>query len=314
MMKLCGKTLEKLREIINGDNNPGHYRKGPQLVRFFNELGFSDVYGQGFPSRWVYTDEKLKQINGTPTLDQCLRNAFAVNNFIGQINELDSLVAEFNQYIGFDKWAVRRENDRIYFEKLDKVIIENPRTSNVDLKEVDFLRREIITDVPSLGLDPQVTETVERRLKETADCVNHQSALAAVILIGGILEGILLGTALSYPEQFSKTSGAPRDKDTGKVFQFQKWTLSNLIDVATELGILKQDVKKFSHTVREFRNYIHPYEQLASHFYPEKQTALICFQVLMAAIVQIGEYRKCSWQYKETKNEATDRFTFSKEV
>lgn len=295
-MKLCGKTLEKLREIINGDNYSGLYRKGPQLVRFFNDLGFSDVYGQGFPSRWVFTDEKLKHINGTPSLDQCLRNTFAVNNFIGRINELDSLIAEFNQYLAFDKWAIRRENDKIYFEKLDKVIIENTRTSNVELKEDEFLQRDFKVHIPSLGLDPQLTEIVESRLKETANCVNHQSPLAAVVLIGGILEGILLGTALSYREQFSKALGAPRDRVTGKVLQFQKWTLSSLVDVAAELGILKQDVKKFSHAVREFRNYIHPYEQLASHFYPDNQTALICFQVLKAATVQIGEYRKCSWQ------------------
>ena len=41
-----------------------------------------------------------------------------------------------------------------------------------------------------------------------------------------------------------------------------------------------------------FRNYIHPYSQMMSHFCPDKQTVLICFQVLKAAISQISEYRK----------------------
>ena len=54
-MILSHKTLEKLREIINGDNTK-RYRSGPKLVEFFNRLGFRDTYGQGFPSRWVYTD------------------------------------------------------------------------------------------------------------------------------------------------------------------------------------------------------------------------------------------------------------------
>jgi hypothetical protein len=61
-MILSHQALEKLREIINGDNTD-RYRSGPKLVEFFNRLGFRDTYGQGFPSRWKYTDEKLKQIN-----------------------------------------------------------------------------------------------------------------------------------------------------------------------------------------------------------------------------------------------------------
>lgn len=49
-MQLSSKTLEKLREIINGDGT-SDYRSGSMLVKFFNELGFKDVYGRGFPSR-----------------------------------------------------------------------------------------------------------------------------------------------------------------------------------------------------------------------------------------------------------------------
>ena len=102
---------------------------------------------------------------------------------------------------------------------------------------------------------------------------------------------MLLGTALMYPQQFNQAPSAPKEKDTGKVRKFPDWTLNNFIDVASEVGLLKQDVKKFSHVVRDFRNYIHPYEQMSSRFFPDKQTALICFQVLKAAISQIGTFR-----------------------
>ncbi len=56
-MILQSKTLEKLRKIINEESK---YRSGPELVSFFNDLGFKDVYQQGFPSRWFFTDEKLR--------------------------------------------------------------------------------------------------------------------------------------------------------------------------------------------------------------------------------------------------------------
>ena len=64
-MILTPKSLEKLRLLINEETE---YRSGPQLVQFFNALGFNDSYGQGFPSRWVFTDEKLKVINGSPEI------------------------------------------------------------------------------------------------------------------------------------------------------------------------------------------------------------------------------------------------------
>ena len=46
-MILNNKTLEKLQKLINEEIE---YKSGPQLVQFFNSLGFNDVYGQGFPS------------------------------------------------------------------------------------------------------------------------------------------------------------------------------------------------------------------------------------------------------------------------
>jgi hypothetical protein len=45
-MILSKKALEKLRDLINEETE---YRSGPKLVQFFNKLGFTDSYGQGFP-------------------------------------------------------------------------------------------------------------------------------------------------------------------------------------------------------------------------------------------------------------------------
>ena len=79
---------------------------------------------------------------------------------------------------------------------------------------------------------------------------------------------------------------SPKDKN-GKVLQFHKWTLSNLIDVAKEKEFLKKDVRKFSHSLRDFRNYIHPYQQANEQFNPDEHTAKLCWQVLKVAIFQI---------------------------
>jgi hypothetical protein len=290
-VQLNTKTLDKLREIINGDGT-SEYRSGPKLVAFFKELGFDDVYYQGFPSRGAYTDEKLKVINGTPELDKCIRNAFAVYNYIGRVSELDRLIVDFNQYIAFDKWAIVRDNDTITFKKLDKVVIDTGKNKITDMREDDFLKQTFDIKLDALKLEPNVKEVIELRLQETESCVNNNISLASIILIGSILEGVLLSTVSANPQKYNQAQSAPKDKDTGKTKRFPDWTLSNLIDVSFELGLLKQDVKKVSHVVRGFRNYIHPYEQMASRFFPDNHTALICMQVLKAAINQIAMWQK----------------------
>ena len=288
-LRLSNKTLEKLREVINGDGTE-HYRKGNELVSFFNQFGFHDRYGQGFPSRWRYTDERLQRINGTPELDKCIRAAFAVIDYVGHIDELDSLISDFNQYMAFDKWAVVRDNNQITFKKLDKVVVcREKQLSNMEPD--DFLKLVFDINVDALMLDINVTDIVKARISEVDICVRNNAPLSAIFLIGSILEGILLGVATAYPQVFNQAQCAPKDKDSGKTRRFPEWTLNNFIEVAAEIGVLKQDVKKFSHVVRDFRNYIHPYQQMASHFSPDKETALICFQVLKAAICQISDYR-----------------------
>ncbi|MFH1494782.1 MAG: hypothetical protein ABIG70_08300 [Pseudomonadota bacterium] len=282
-MILCKKTLECLREMINEKTE---YRSGPKLVQFFNDVGFNDSYGQGFPSRWVFTDERLAKINGTPAIDQCIKNTFAPVNFIGRIQELDILVKEFNQYLAFDKWKVVRIEADIAFQKLEKVEIESGEPKD---SENEFLSREFTNvDLKVLKLENAITDVLQYRIKEIEKCFSAGSPLAVILLAGSALEGIFLGLAIQHPRQFNTAKSSPKD-NSSKVRAFHEWNLSGFIDVAKELGLIQHDTHKFSHSLRDFRNYIHPYEQMSSGFSPREHTAKICLQVLRATIHEIGD-------------------------
>ena len=283
-MFLQKKTLEKLRELINEDTE---YRSGPKLVQFFNELGFSDTYGQGFPSRWKYTDEKLSEINGTPELDKCIKNLFAPVNFIGKINILDEFINEFNQYLIFDGWKIIRNNKEIKFIKANESDLKKILSSKSANDETDFLNLEF-EEIPleKIGLDSVITEVLNIRIQEIKRCLSSGTPLAVIFLSGSTLEGILLGIALKYPKEFNKAKASPENSE-GKVRPFHEWTLNDFINVAYEIGLLKEDVKKFSHSLREFRNYIHPYQQMSSNFNPDEHTAKISWQVLKAVLFQL---------------------------
>src|SRR5215213_5626496 len=280
-MILQSKSLEKLRLLINEETQ---YRSGPQLVQFFNNLGFKDTYGQGFPSRSIYTDERLARINGRPELDKCIKSLFSPVNFIGCVSELDNSIKDFNQYLAFDKWKIVRNGVEITFTKLDHIDIDNKAPAP---NEDDFLRREFQEiSLESIGLAGTITEILKLRIDEIEKCLSADAPLSVIFLAGSTLEGVLLGVALKYPKEFNQSKSSPRDKD-GKVKQYPDWTLSNFIDVAYEVDLLAEDVKKYSHSLRDFRNYIHPYQQMSSRFNPDKHTAKISWQVLKAALFQL---------------------------
>jgi len=158
--------------------------------------------------------------------------------------------------------------------------------------EEDFLRKDLEdVSLAKAVRDPSLLRILELRFAEASKCVEIGTPLAAILLCGSILEGLLLDAASSDPFGFKKASNCPKDKN-GMIKKLEDWRLSELIDVAFTVGSLSLDVKKFSHVLRDFRNYIHPRSQLVSDFNPDNHTARICLQVLKAAIADISGERK----------------------
>jgi hypothetical protein len=164
-----------------------------------------------------------------------------------------------------------------------------PARAASETTETEFIAREFgAVSIEKLGLDSVITEILRQRLDEIRKCLTARAPLGVIFLCGSTLEGILLGIACTRPKEFNHSTASPKD-NAGKVKQFQEWTLSEFINVARDLSLVGEDVKKFSHALRDFRNYIHPYQQMASNFNPDEHTAKICWQVLQAAITQLSK-------------------------
>ncbi len=156
--------------------------------------------------------------------------------------------------------------------------------------EEDFLNKEFeIPNVQRLPVESRVAKIIESRLNEVGVVLANRAYLSAIVLCGSVLEGVLLGAAKKDPEKFNRSPASP--KRDGKVKSLREWGLADLINVACDIGVLKPDVKEFSHGLRHFRNYIHPYEQMASNFTPDEHTVKVCFQVLKAALASVAGER-----------------------
>ena len=152
-------------------------------------------------------------------------------------------------------------------DALEALQITNMKESTSPIVEPLHLRSDL--------LDSKIVPILEERFKEAQQCLSH-SPLATIMLCGSFLEGLLLGIAQKRPEKFNRSGMSPKDTN-GKPKAFKDWTLAQFIDVACDTKLLGLDVKKFSHVLRDFRNYIHPYQQMKDDFNPNRDTAILCF-------------------------------------
>lgn len=282
-MTISEKTLIRLRDIVTHEIE---YKSGPDLVNFFNQFGFNDSYGQGFPSRWYYAQEKLKEINKSGNIEQVIKTIFAPINFIGKKDLFNKLLNEFNEYLEYDNYRIEQKGKVVRLVELNEDDSING-DSEREFLSISFDNKTI----NKLDLEDEVKRVIEDRINEIMICIGNKAPLAGIFLTGSTLEGILYGLANSNSKLFNTAITCPKDKN-GNVKSLKQWTLSNLIDVSYELGFLSEDVKKFSHVLRDFRNFIHPREQVKSGFNPDEHTCQICVQVLKAAIYQITKIDK----------------------
>ncbi|MHB1993423.1 hypothetical protein [Metallibacterium scheffleri] len=131
-----------------------------------------------------------------------------------------------------------------------------------------------------LPLDAALSRALVDRMQEAQRCIQATAYLSAVILCGSVLEGLSLGFGSRHAERVNRGFAARYGKSPGR---FHEWRLKEWIEVLGELGDLSPNVEKFGSALREFRNYVHPAEQLAHRFSPDKHTARIAFQVVVAA-------------------------------
>ncbi len=182
-------------------------------------------------------------------------------------------------------------NNNIYFEC--KRIVDRLLGKEIKEKtEEDFLNlRFDEINLSYLELDFQYEKIISQRITEIKMCLSNNISLSVVFLCGSTLEGLLIEKASKHIKEFNCAKSSPKDKN-GNVKPLSEWSLSSLIDVSHELNYIGLDVKKFSHEVRDFRNYIHPRVQAMQNFNPDKHTALISWQVLQASIASLSGLRK----------------------
>ncbi|MCB2290878.1 toll/interleukin-1 receptor domain-containing protein [Clostridium sp. CS001] len=141
-IKVSNKTVEALAQTITGDNGKSFYRKGYELVKFFNELGFNDTYGQGFPSRIDFTRERTALINENEDISSVFENLLDPRDYIDSTFTVDSIAQYLNQYLKYDGLELTKV---LGFYKL--CIAQKNKTRDLD-KLIAVTEQEVVEKKP----------------------------------------------------------------------------------------------------------------------------------------------------------------------
>lgn len=140
---LSTDSLKIISQIFCGDIEGFYpYKKGYKLVEFFNSnFGTKDVYGPGFPSRWVYVHDKLIGLIGSHEIDRFFNIVLSKNYLMKEqalsevdaVKKIETILFEFNKIIRIDLCKITRSNGRYHLikENDDLEIIGNGGFANV---------------------------------------------------------------------------------------------------------------------------------------------------------------------------------------
>lgn len=128
--KLSKRSISAVQKGLTGDNIDrdcaaiAPYMSGPKLVGFFQDFGFNDDYGAGFPSRWVYVESCLQDRNGTDTIARIVEAVVHPLRFFETQFRVEDAVAYINKYLSYDGFELVSAGNAYRFRRAAEPAVE----------------------------------------------------------------------------------------------------------------------------------------------------------------------------------------------
>lgn len=194
--KLSERCIQALAQVITGDGGASPRRSGPQLVRFFNAFGANDVYPKdgGFPSRWVFAEDKLRQMNGTMNLVNAVEATVSTAEFANTAHDVVAVVDQLNLLLVHDGLTLRREG-RGYRLR-------------------DAIGNLVQVEVVGAPADPLTHEFIHEQLQKCSQKLDGRDFDGAITNARALLEAVLREIEVRVQGRASDTKG-----DLGKQYK-----------------------------------------------------------------------------------------------
>ncbi len=249
--------LDRLAEVICG-NDRAYYRKQWEIPRLFERAGWTWTGDDVEPSRLSWTKEVLRDRRVTPE-----RLAALACRLASPIEYLDDDDAH--------REAVEDLQELLSHQGLAIDLSGQTPTlcSASDLPEADAIggygTLELDVALNDIVDDEQFGAQLEQRLREARICWDKGADLAATIMLGSLIEGVLYDRAVST--------------GTGK-----SDNLAGLIELAVKEGWINPDIGQYADVLRDHRNLIHPRKQHRDGHSPDTDSVRIAWNVAIATL------------------------------
>ena len=192
--------------------------------------------------------------------------------------EVDRIDADFPGMVPeFDEMRYRRDFDGIhpcyYAEPIWSYL--GMATSQLESALDDFSDMPVIEEREFLFVeDTDLRRILERDYREIQRVNRVEGWKSMIILAGGAIEAILTDLLLANETTARSATAAPSEAD------IREWRFFDLIKVAVEVDLINIGCEKFSHSIRQYRNLVHPGKEIREHLKVEKEEATIALEVL----------------------------------
>ncbi len=139
-MEISERTIKFLGKALCGDNGLLPYRSGPKLVDFFINFGSNDQYGEGFPSRWKYTEDKVREFNGAKVLKEIIESFLDPRDFWDTNIDIEHTVLEFNKFLKFDGYELKKKGEFYKIYDSTGVLVEPEIVKGINQ---DFIQEQL---------------------------------------------------------------------------------------------------------------------------------------------------------------------------
>jgi len=122
---------------------------------------------------------------------------------------------------------------------------------------------------------PELRKILERDYIEIQRAFIAHCWKSVIILSGGTIEAILMDLLLQKQSAALAATKAPKGKS-----DISRWDLADLINVSVELRLVTNGVERLSHPVRDYRNLVHPGNEVRNNLTFGAEEAKIALEVL----------------------------------
>jgi Abortive infection C-terminus len=128
-MKISEYTLKHLSKAVCGDSGFTPYVNVQNLILYFSKYGLNADYENGFPSRWKFTEDKMRELNGKDALREVIQETVDPRRFHGLQINVDDSAMQINEIIKYDNLELRKIGEFYKLVDLNGSLIL-PLTSN----------------------------------------------------------------------------------------------------------------------------------------------------------------------------------------